>query len=161
MIDDESDFRDFFATTGPTLRRSAYLIVHDWQTAEDLTQQVMAKVYAHWSRVAPEARRAYARRAVVNESLSHLRRHRPETPVERLPEPAGQSDESSFDIDGVLAMLPAQQRAVLALRFVEDVSVAETARLLGIAEGTVKSHTARATTTLRAHLLVAPTEDIT
>lgn len=161
MNNDESDFRDFFAASGPALRRSAYLIVHDWQVAEDLTQQAMAKVYARWARIAPGARRAYARRVVVNESLSHQRRHRPELPVAEIPERAAESSDSTFDPEALLAVLPAQQRAILALRFFEDVSVKETARLLGVAEGTVKSQTARATTTLRAHLLVEPIEDIT
>ena len=81
----EQEFAEFFTARGPALRRTAYLVVRDWHTAEDVTQQALAKMYAAWSRVRPETRMAYARRAVVNESLSLLRRHRPETPTQHLP----------------------------------------------------------------------------
>lgn len=58
---DEADFREFFAATGPALRRTGYLIVRDWQLAEDLIQQAMAKVYSKWGRIRLDARLSYAR----------------------------------------------------------------------------------------------------
>ena len=78
----EREFTEFFAATAPALRRTAYVVVRDWHVAEDLTQQALAKLYVAWPRVREDTRMAYARRVVVNECLSHLRRHRPETPTE-------------------------------------------------------------------------------
>ena len=82
----EREFTEFYAGSAAALRRTAYVVVRDWHVAEDLTQQAFAKLYVAWPRVREETRMAYARRAVVNECLSHLRRHRPEPPIDELPE---------------------------------------------------------------------------
>jgi RNA polymerase sigma-70 factor (sigma-E family) len=150
----DREFADFYRARGSSLRRTAYVVVGDWYLAEDLTQQAMAKVYARWRRVRTETRAAYARRAVVNECLSHLRRRRPEVSTANVPDAAydPQPDPPSTDLGAALALLPARQRAIVALRFLEDLSVREVAEILGIAEGTVKSQTARALGTLRAHV---------
>ncbi|WP_205474657.1 SigE family RNA polymerase sigma factor [Nocardioides sp. SYSU D00038] len=148
----ETEFTEFFGASAPGLRRTAYLVVRDWHLAEDLTQQAMAKLYAAWGRTRPATRLPYARRIVVNECLSHLRRHRPETPTEVLPDRPGRDPEPVLDLGAALALLPPQQRAIVALRFLDDLPVAEVAHLLGIADGTVKSQTSRALTTLRRHL---------
>lgn len=148
----EREFTEFFLARGQSLRRTAYLVVRDWHLAEDLTQQAMVKVYAAWHRVRPETRDAYARKAVVNDCLSHLRRRRPETVVESLPEGVAPEPSSPLDVGQALGLLPAGQRAIVALRFLDDLSVADVAQALDIAEGTVKSQTARALETLRAHL---------
>ena len=146
----EREFTEFFAAHATALRRTAYVVVHDWHLAEDLTQQGLAKLYAAWSRTRPATRLAYARRIVVNECLSHLRRHRPETPTEQVPEPRA-GEETGLDLSSALALLPPRQRAIVALRFLDDLAVADVAHVLGIAEGTVKSQTARALNTLRDH----------
>jgi RNA polymerase sigma-70 factor (sigma-E family) len=148
----EQEFTEFFSAHGGALRRSAYLVVRDWHLAEDLTQQGMAKLYAAWPRVNAGTRTAYARKVVVNECLSYLRRHRPETPTGDLPDRATQVPASRLDLGEALALLPPRQRAIVALRFLDDLPVAEVGELLGIADGTVKSQTARALETLRAHL---------
>jgi len=148
----EREFTEFYAGSATALRRTAYVVVRDWHVAEDLTQQAMAKLYVAWPRVREETRMAYARRTVVNECLSHLRRHRPETPTEVLPERAAATAETPHDLGTALASLPDRQRAIVALRFLDDLSVAEVARLLGIADGTVKSQTSRALDTLRRRL---------
>lgn len=148
----EQEFAEFFTARGPALRRTAYLVVRDWHTAEDVTQQALAKMYAAWSRIRPETRMAYARRAVVNESLSLLRRHRPETPTQHLPEHPVDDQEPGSDLGRLLDLLPPRQRAIVALRFLDDLPVSEVGRLLGVADGTVKSQTARALDTLRTHL---------
>ena len=96
---------------------------------------------------------AYARRVVVNECLSHLRRHRPETPDRRrCPTGSAPTRTTPPDLGAALAALPDRQRAIVALRFLDDLPVAEVGRLLGIADGTVKSQTARALETLRQRL---------
>jgi RNA polymerase sigma-70 factor (sigma-E family) len=157
----EQEFSDFFVACFPGLRRTAYLVLGDWQLAEDLTQQGLAKMYVAWRRVRPDGRLAYARRVVVNECLSHLRRKRPETPYESIPDRvdgATAYQEAVLDLDAALALLPPRQRAIVALRFLDDLPVLEVASLLGIAEGTVKSQTARAIDTFRQHLpQVVPT----
>ena len=116
-------------------------------------QQAMAKLYVAWPRVRTETRMAYARRTVVNECLSHARRHRPEIADRRAARPPGATRRSRERTSAAaLTVLPARQRAIVALRFLDDLSVAEVADLLGIAEGTVKSQTSRALETLRRHL---------
>jgi RNA polymerase sigma-70 factor (sigma-E family) len=147
----EREFTEFYAATSSALRRTAYVVVRDWHVAEDLTQQAFAKLYVAWPRVREETRLAYARRAVVNECLSHLRRHRPETPTDSLPEHPLEPS-SPPDLSRALAALPERQRAIVALRYFDDLSVSEVGQLLGISDGTVKSQTFRALATLRQRL---------
>jgi RNA polymerase sigma-70 factor (sigma-E family) len=148
----EQDFSEFYVARGPALRRTAYLIVRDWQYAEDLTQQSFVRLYAAWPRIQRESLDAYARKTVVNACLSHLRRKRPESPTDLLPDSPAETSESRLDIGQALALLPDRQRAIVALRFLDDLAVADVAAALGIAEGTVKSQTSRALDTLRTHL---------
>jgi RNA polymerase sigma-70 factor (sigma-E family) len=148
----EQEFTEFFSACAPGLRRTAYLVVHDWHLAEDLTQQGMAKLYVAWPRTRADTRVAYARRIVVNECLTYLRRRRPETATDQLPETPTRDGEAALDLPVALALLPPRQRAIIALRFLDDLPVAEVASLLDVAEGTVKSQTARALETLRRHL---------
>lgn len=148
----EKDFSEFYLARGPALRRTAYLIVRDWHTAEDLTQQAFVRLYAAWPRIRRESVEAYARKTVVNACLTHLRRRRPEDPTDNLPETPVPASDSRIDIGQAMALLPGRQRAIVALRFLDDQSVAGVADALGIAEGTVKSQTSRALDTLRTHL---------
>lgn len=148
----EEEFTAFFLARRQALRRTAYLIVHDWHTAEDLTQQSMVKLYAAWPRVRNETADAFARKIVVNECLSHLRRRR-DVPVEHLPDRSERLPEpSTLDLGAALGLLPPGQRAIVALRFLDDLSVLDVAQALSVTEGTVKSQTAKAMATLRTHL---------
>lgn len=150
----DGEFSDYFAARGPALRRTAFVILRNWHSAEDATQMAFAKLYVAWPRVRPETREAYARKTVVNEALTMLRRRRPETLTDAVPEHRSSSGaaDSPLDVGAALGLLPGRQRAIVALRFLDDLSVAEVARILGIAEGTVKSQTSRALETLRSHL---------
>jgi RNA polymerase sigma-70 factor (sigma-E family) len=149
----DEKFSEFFAARAPALRRTAYLIVRDWHGAEDVTQLGFARLYVVWPRLRPETLEAYARKVVVNEALGWLRRRRRDHLTDVLPDgPAGSPDETSLDVGRALGLLPSQQRAIVALRFLDDLSVAEVARVLDIAEGTVKSQTSRALATLRTHI---------
>lgn len=148
----DEQFSEFFAARATALRRTAYLVVGDWHTAEDVTQLAFARLYVAWPRVRTETLEAYARRIVVNESLSWLRRNRRERPIESVPDRATPEDASPLDVGRALALLPGQQRAIVAMRYLDDLSVAETARILDLAEGTVKSQSSRALATLRRHL---------
>jgi RNA polymerase sigma-70 factor (sigma-E family) len=149
----DETFSEFFAARAPALRRTAYLIVRDWHGAEDVTQLGFARLYLVWPRVRPETLEAYARKIVVNEALGWLRRRRRDHVTDVLPDEAVQAPaETPLDVGRALGLLPSQQRAIIALRFLDDLSVAEVARILDLAEGTVKSQTSRALATLRAHV---------
>ena len=146
----DAEFTEFYVSRVRALRRIAYVIVHDWHGAEDVTQLALVKVYGAWPRIRSETLEAYARRAVVNESLTYLRR-RHDVPTDEVPERTAESgpEPSRLDLAAALRALPPRQRAVVALRFVDDLSVAQTAEVLHVADGTVKSHTAKAMDSLR------------
>ncbi|MFE9205336.1 SigE family RNA polymerase sigma factor [Micromonospora sp. NPDC007230] len=154
----EEEFREFVAARSGALLRTAYLLTGDWATAEDLLQTALTKTYLAWKRLGGiEAIEPYARRVMVNTSTSWWRRRwHGERPTEVLPERAGVDEiEQQLDRDALwrhLQALPARQRAVLVLRFYEDMSEAQTAALLEISPGTVKSQTSRALHTLRRRL---------
>ncbi|MFI9644326.1 SigE family RNA polymerase sigma factor [Micromonospora sp. NPDC051925] len=154
----EDEFRDFVAARSGALLRTAYLLAGDWATAEDLLQTALTKTYLAWRRLGGiEAVEPYARRVMVNTSTSWWRRRwHGERPTEVLPERAGADEiEQQLDRDALwrhLRALPARQRAVLVLRYYEDLSEAQTAALLEISPGTVKSQTSRALATLRRRL---------
>ncbi len=152
----EDDYIDFFVTRAPALRRTAYTMCGDWQTAEDLVQVTFVRLYVHWRRVRNETADAYARRILTNLFLNRRRQNRRERITEHVPERAAPGvDEavtSRLELAAALAGLPDRQRAVIALRYVDDMPISQVADLLGVSEGTVKSHCARASETLRATL---------
>ena len=150
--------QDYFAAVGPRLRRQANVIVRDWHTAEDMVQTTFLNLYVAWPRISEDRLDAYTRRTLVNVCLSHLRKTRWETLRGQLPDPGVDEASGDLDLNRAVALLPPRQRAVIALRYLEDLSVAETAQALNITQGTVKSQTAHALNTLRA-LLPRPTLD--
>lgn len=161
-MDDDADFREFVTTRWSALVSTAYLITTDRGIAEDCVQEAMTRVHRHWRRVRADGNpAAYAHQAVVNAALSWRRRRRiGEVPLSpghhatgAAPQPFGQSlDEVDDALLAALRSLPPQMRAAVALRYLEDRSEAETARLLGCSVGTVKSSTSRGVARLR-HLL--------
>lgn len=169
MDDDETDFRAFVTTRWPSLVATAYLITTDRGLAEDCVQEALARVHRHWRRVRRDGKpAAYAHQAVVNAALSWRRRRRirevPLTPADRsvrsAPPPVDQSVRSvDPELLAALRSLPPQMRAAVALRYLEDRSEAETARLLGISVGTVKSATSRGVARLRRALETTPSTD--
>ncbi|MGN6474274.1 MAG: SigE family RNA polymerase sigma factor [Mycobacteriales bacterium] len=148
-----SDFDGFVVSAAPALLRMAVALTGDRVAAEDLLQDVLEKVYVAWPRI--DDPWPYARRALVNASTNRwrLRGRRPERPLDEAPEPLvpDQSDEHGRRDELVRAVsaLPPRQRAVVVLRFLGDLSEAETAQTLGCSVGTVKSQAARALSTLR------------
>ncbi|MEV0596082.1 SigE family RNA polymerase sigma factor [Nonomuraea cavernae] len=155
---DRALYQDFVVTRSDRLLRTAYLLTRDWALAEDLLQESLTKAWFAWARVdEPEA---YVRRVLVTTYTSWWRRKwRAELPAADLP------DTPSHDTTGRLGerdtlweavgRLPARQRAVVVLRFYEDLPVTEVARLLGCQTGTVKSQTAKALAKLRVDELIA------
>lgn len=155
----EEEFRDFLDRRSAALLRSAYLLAGgDRALAEDLLQQALTKTYLAWGRIQdPAAREAYVRRTLATTATSWWRRRwHGERASAELPErPAADTEDRFLEQDALWAVvrrLPARQRAVLVLRYYEDLSEQETARTLGLAPGTVKSHLSRALATLRSEL---------
>lgn len=156
--EDEADFRSFAASRMRDLRRTAYLLCGDWHHADDVAQTVLTKLYSNWNKIQERERvDAYVRTMLVRATFERRRRFwwRRELSSAQLPDTATDVDAHVEDrlvlLDALGKMAP-RQRAVLVLRFWEDLDVAETAATLGCSEGTVKSQTARGLTTLRALL---------
>ncbi|SCL39311.1 RNA polymerase sigma-70 factor, sigma-E family [Micromonospora pallida] len=142
-----SGFREFVVARGAALSSAAYLLTGNHQTAEDLLQEALAKTAVRWRRVEsggnPEA---YVRRVMLNQLRSWLRRRRyPQVPLDSAADPAADVDMAGrvaqrIAMSQILASLPPRQRAVLYLRFYEDLSETATANLLGCRVGTIKRH---------------------
>jgi RNA polymerase sigma-70 factor (sigma-E family) len=150
------DFRSYVAARSPALMRTAYALTGNRADAEDLLQTALAKTYLNWTRVRDQgALDGYVRQVMVNTRTSWWRRRKvDEHPVGELPERAvGRDVTADSDLHDALwtalAGLPARQRAMVVLRYYEDLSEAETARVMGVSVGTVKSATSRALAKLR------------
>lgn len=154
----EEGFVSFVAARHTALLRFAVLLSADAHAGEDLLQSVLAKAYVAWPRIRdPHAAEAYVRRALVRTATSWwrsawVRRESPRAVLPERAEPAGERVVEASVLAPHLAALPAGQRAVLVLRYYEDLSEAETAKLLGCSVGTVKSQAHRALGTLRERL---------
>lgn len=139
------DFEEFVLARRGALLRTAYLLVGDLHDAEDLVQVTLAKVVPKWRRIAhhPEP---YVRTVLARESITRWRARRwREAPREVLPEPVAVGGAQSEHTDerlvlqSALATLAPRQRAVIVLRYFDDLTEKQTAAALGIAVGTVKS----------------------
>lgn len=149
-------FREFVRGRFEPLRALAYVTCGDWQTAEDAVSGALAKLYLRWPRVtSPDA---YARTMVVRAAIGEKRRpwRREHSAGDALPDTASPDLAGSVDerlrLRAALRHVPPRQRAVLVLRFLEGLSVEETAEVLGCRAGTVKSQSARGLDTLRTVL---------
>ena len=148
-----ASFEAFVHATAGSMHRTAVLLCGDHHLAEDLTQTAYAKVFASWRRVVnADDPIAYTRQILVRTFLSHRRlRRTSERPVDAVPETIGSADDPTIRLDllDALQSLSADDRAVLVLRFWEDLSVAESARLLGTSDAACRQRTARALTRIR------------
>lgn len=148
-------------TRAPALHRSAYLLTGDWALAQDLVQHALAVTWTHWSRLTePDAAEAYVRRVMARTATSWWRRKwRGEISTAVLPDTKGNDPYADVDDRAVLrealAALSPRQRAVVVLRFYEDLPESAVADLLGWPIGTVKSTCARALARLQAGQLAA------
>jgi RNA polymerase sigma-70 factor (sigma-E family) len=153
-----TDFESWLSAREPALQRTALLLTGDPHSAQDLVQTTLAKLYLAWDRIEDhEHVDAYARRVLLNEHRSAWRRpwRRREVVTEAVPEgdqPASEYDGAHDAVWAFVATLPPRQRAVIVLRYYEDLTEPETADVLGISVGTVKSQASRAIAALRAHV---------
>jgi RNA polymerase sigma-70 factor (sigma-E family) len=148
--------RDYVAARQRALLRTARMLTGDEQTAEDLVQTTLERVWPHWQRVASDRDPdAYVRKVMVNTYSSWWRRKwRGEQPTSDLPEiTTADDDYAHADLaDALRRLLPTltpRQRAVLVLRYYEDLTETATAEVLGCSVGTVKSQTSKALARLR------------
>ncbi|AGL19934.1 SigE family RNA polymerase sigma factor [Actinoplanes sp. N902-109] len=160
--EDADNFREFARSRFEPLRALAYVTCGDWQTAEDAVAGTLAKLYLRWHKVTtPDA---YARTMVVRAAIGEKRRpwRRERSAGDALPDVALRDHAGDVDeklrLHAALGQVPKRQRAVLVLRFLEGLSVEETAEILKCRPGTVKSQCARGLATLRS---VLAAEDIT
>ena len=156
--DPEAQFCAYVAARGTALLRTAYLLTGEIHLAEDLLQTALTNTYLAWGRIRDKgALDGYVRQIMVNTLTDWWRRRwRRERPTAELPD-AVLPDGAAATVErqrlwAQLEALPQRQRAVIVLRYYEDLSEAETARVLDCSVGTVKSQAHRALSTLRARL---------
>ena len=166
---DTSAFSEFVENRSHALLRTAYLMVGDHQLAQDLLQEALIKTFIAWPNLRdPEKVDGYVRKTIVTTSVSWRRRRSfHERPAEFLPDASGADDVESLAthqvLVGQLRGLPPRQRAAIVLRYYEDLTVAQTAEIMGCSEGAVKSHVSIGLGKLRERmgpgLALEPTEE--
>lgn len=158
QAEQEAQFQEFVRARWSHLVRTAYLLTGDAHHAEDLTQTALAKAYRSWRRVAgSDSPEAYVRRMLVTCNSDRFRKRRViEALTASPPERAGRDDavrraDERSALMSALAELPPRQRAVVVMRYWEDLSEAEVAEVLGCSPGTVKSQAAKGLAKLRGY----------
>lgn len=157
---ERTDFTEFVRARGTALHQTAYLLTGDWSLAEDLLQTALAKCYPKWERIESEDPEGYVRRTLLNTYATWWRRRwRGEVPHGDLPDHLADDRWANVDaraaLHKALGRLPRRMRAVVVLRFHEDMTEAAVAEALGISVGTVKSQTAKALAKLRGDAALA------
>lgn len=153
---ENQEFRGFVIARGSALVRSAFLLTGDQQLAEDLVQSALEKTARHWGSIRfAGAAESYVRRTMYREQVSIWRRRRVAEdltdviPEQRRTTDAGDPVEDRIVLSQALGGLGRRQRAIVVLRFYEDLTEREVAEMLGISVGTVKSQTSKALHRLR------------
>ncbi|WP_127548742.1 SigE family RNA polymerase sigma factor [Actinoplanes sp. OR16] len=153
-----SSFEEYVKARGDALRRFAYLLCGDRHLGEDLVQEVLVKAYRRWQRIEAEQPDAYLRSALVRSHVSWLRRRssseRPGAVAEERAATGDLADEqaSRDELWARLRLLTRAQRAVLVLRYYEDLGDRQIAEVLRCSPATVRVHAARGLSKLRAEL---------
>jgi RNA polymerase sigma-70 factor (sigma-E family) len=160
---DRPEFAEFVSARSPALLRTAYLLTGDWALGEDLLQTTLAACWRRWDRLSDQPE-PYVRAAMLKTFLSWRRRRwNGEVSTGELPEGAYADGTAAIDDRDVvwtaLRRLPKRQRAVVVLRYFDDLTEQETATLLGVSVGTVKSQASRALAALRVDTALADHRD--
>ena len=153
----DAEYTEYVQSRQQWLRRVAYLLCQDWQSADDLVQTAITSLYTHWGKARDATNLdAYARTVLVRCFISERRSawsRRVSLVHEHIEAPDRSIDhDARLDVQEALAALPPRQRATLVLRFYCDLPVEETARELGCSVGTVKSQTSKGLESLRRAL---------
>jgi RNA polymerase sigma-70 factor (sigma-E family) len=168
--EDPPDFTAYATTAWPRLVRIAHMLTGDFHEAEDLVQTTLVKVHARWRHLTRTETDVYVRRALVNNNLSRIRKRRVvHLLMPFLAEPGSRTDagtdaghgaavERRVLLHQALDTLSARQRAVMILRYYDDLSDQDIAKVLDCSLGTVKTHARRGLTALRAHPALADSE---
>jgi RNA polymerase sigma-70 factor (sigma-E family) len=154
----EAEFRTWVGHHRSRLRTTAFLLCGDWFLADDLVQDALGRLFSKWARVTASGDpRQYLNRILYNLYTDHQRR-----PARReindadvgasRPHPSVTMHERDDDLIAAMHAIPAGQRAVLVLRFFEDLTITQTAELLKTSPGNVKSQTSRGLAALRKEL---------
>jgi RNA polymerase sigma-70 factor (sigma-E family) len=152
--DRDEEFTAFVAANTHRLRRTAFLLCGSWHLADDAVQSALIKLYLNWDRVrARKSMEGFVRTTMVRGLIDESRRPwRRELSSARLPDTREVEQMNLVDrllVRQMLCGVPPRQRAVLVLRYFDDCSVSETAKVIGCSEGTVKSQTAHGLARLR------------
>ncbi len=146
---DRDSFDAFVRARLPHLLRLGRALTGSEQAGADLVQDALERSLMRWSRIDSEDPEGYVRRVMVTRNISAWRRVRRERLTADVPETSYDDPQADPALWAALAQLPPRQRAVIALRYYEDLTEAQTAHLLGISAGTVKSQASRAMAKLR------------
>jgi RNA polymerase sigma-70 factor (sigma-E family) len=152
---DEQEFTEWAAGCQRSLLRSAYLLTGDLHRAQDLVQEALVKVALRWSQLRDGNPTAYARRIIARDNVSWWRRRRETTGPSRtesddaVPDGVSSDQVAALVVRRALMRLTPAQRSVLVLRHFDDLSERDTAEVLGVSVGTVKSQNAAALARLR------------
>jgi RNA polymerase sigma-70 factor (sigma-E family) len=154
QADHEREFVEYVTARLPTLHRTAFLLCGDGHLADDIVQSAATALYRHWKRArAADNLDGYVHRILVRKYLDEIRRYRSRVRLTHAPPdvavPAETTVEERDPLRIALAGLPRSQRTVLVLRFACDLSVDETAAMLGCSPSNVKGHTSRGLAALR------------
>ena len=156
---DEADYLEYVKARWDRLRRFGYLCCGDWHRAEDAVQETFVKLYRRWHKAKRESLDGYVRRILVNSLIDahRLAWFRRERSTDTIPDRTANgrtADDAGRQVDvmSALARLSDRQRTVVVLRYWEDLSVDQTAKIMRTTPGTVKSQSSRALRTLRGLL---------
>ena len=155
MSGPDEEYREFAGSRAASLHRTAYLLCGDWHLADDLVQETFVQTFRHWRRVQrADNQNAYVKRIMINEFSRSWQRYRglpvgayADHPEVAIPDVSNEVVNRT-DLLRALLALPVRQRATVVLRYLEGMSVQETAAVMRCSEGTVKSQAARALNTL-------------
>lgn len=147
------EYADFFRAEFAQVTRTAYLVLHDRDAAEDVSQDAFTQLHLHWAKISRYDRPdAWVRRVAIRLAIRAVRRHHMLDNLLGRLEPPRQETAPDLDLADALLRLPPQQRAAIALHYYEDLPLTEVAVILNCSHATAKVHVFKARRRLAALL---------